>query len=113
MTLKHVLPTAGALAVLVSASLVPAAARTPQPAQLAQAQTTRQEGDARATECSRWSRAYQRLDKVRDELTRLQLAFAPTDDLRPKLDALIAQTNDAMTTTQERVRRCPSKDNDK
>jgi N12 class adenine-specific DNA methylase len=67
----------------------------------------RQENDERTTECVRAKDAYKRLDKVRDELTRLQLAFEPTDDIRPKLDAMITQTNDLMTTTRIRVDRCP------
>ena len=64
---------------------------------------TREQNDARMTTCSRYRRAFHRLDTVKRELSQLQTDFTAADDIRPKLDALVTQTNDAQQTAQSRA----------
>ena len=69
---------------------------------------TRQQNDAQMTDCARWKSAYYHLNRVKLEFVKLQTDFSPTDDIRPKLDELVTQTNDAMMTTRRRVQSCPA-----
>jgi N12 class adenine-specific DNA methylase len=113
MHIRKLIPIAAIATLVAAGASEPGFAKTVLSTTAARHQTVavealpRQENDERTTECVRAKDAYKRLYKVRDELTRLQLAFEPTDDIRPKLDAMITQTNDLMTTTRIRVDRCP------
>jgi hypothetical protein len=71
--------------------------------------TATQENDERMTICSRYRRAFHQLDKIRAELTQLDTDFSTTDDIRPKLDAMVQQSNDAMMTAKIRVDSCPGR----
>ena len=101
---------ATAAMILLAAAPAVCTAAGPQPAFVAQAATPdpAEAKDQMMTHCSRYHRAYARLSSVKSELSRLQMAFIPTDDIRPKLDALVDQTNDAMQTAQRRLQSCPA-----
>ncbi len=69
---------------------------------------TRQQNDARMTQCSREAGAYARIAKSHDELQNVQKAFASEDPLNEKLGTVLNQLNDAMQTIQKRNKdRCP------
>lgn len=112
MNLRNLVPLAAISTLLLAAVAPTAVYATPATARAIVAQNVkplpREQNDERTTACTRDKGAYLRLQKIQGELTRLQLAFGPTDDIRPKLDAMITQTNDLITTTRIRGDRCPA-----
>ncbi len=111
MHLKNRFAFAAALALLtcgVSVAAMPQGGQAALVAQAANRDRSTEENDREMTDCARWKSAWHRLDKVKNELARLQNDFAATDDIRPKLDELVTQTNDAETTAQRRLRTCPA-----
>ena len=109
MIFKTFLGSVASLAALASIGYFPATAAAQQgPLPARTIALTREQNDLQMTDCSRWKSAYDRLREVKDELSKVQDSFASTDDIRPKLEALVTQTNDAMTTAQRRVRTCPA-----
>ena len=106
------LPLAAA-ALLLAGSYAPVAARaTTTVAQMAApgaVPLTREQNDARMTSCAHYRNAFHQLDDVKREVAQLQNDFLATDDIRPKLDALITQTNDAQMTARVRAEGCPGR----
>ena len=109
MMLRKPLGAFASLAMLVSIGyLSGTASARPGPPVAREIALTREQNDQQMTECSRWRSAYGRLREIKDELSRVQNNFTPGDDIVPKLEALVTQTNDAMTTAERRVRSCPA-----
>ena len=105
---KTMLSFASVATLLLAASFTPVAANTTaqrvaQAGAPATMPLTRQENDARMETCLHYRDAYHRLDDIKRQLMMLQNAFVATDDIRPKLDALMTQTNDAQMTARLRT----------
>jgi cysteinyl-tRNA synthetase len=116
MQTKTVLALAGSAIFLAGGSLAPLAARaavaspTTMVAQAeapAAAPMTREEMDARTETCVHYKNAFRQFDEMKREVAQLQNDFAATDDIRPKLDEMYAQMNDAQTTARVRSQGCP------
>ena len=109
MVLNKSLGALASLALLASIGHFSAAAAAQGPSSARAVALTREQNDQQMTDCSRWRAGYDRLREVKEELSKVQDSFASTDDIRPKLEALVTQTNDAMTTAERRVRSCPAR----